>query len=113
MTTTETSDNRTKINASKSLNISNLIESFEQNNFINENEIQNKVPIIFFYKTQSYRHPSSTLHDKKSQENQKQKQLFVPTKQNIYLETNKVCMKFYFNFIQKIKTEVFFTILTY
>ena len=102
------------MNASKSLNISNLIESFDKNNFINENESNNTVPIIFFYKTQSYRHVSSTLHDKKSQDNQKHKQLFVPTKQNIYLETNKVCMKFFFyNFIQNIKTEVFFTILTY
>ena len=99
MTAAETSNSRnTKINASKSLNFTKLIDKIDKNSFVNENENNKQVPIIFFYKSQSYRQLSKILDQKKSQENQKQlhKQLFIPTKQNIYLETNKVCISFSF-----------------
>jgi hypothetical protein len=77
MTTADTSNRRSKLNITKSL------KDFDK---INDSP-RETVPIILFYKSQSYRH-LSIFHQKKTQLQQQQQQEFLPTKQNIYLETN-------------------------
>lgn len=83
---TDVSNRRSKIKISKSLS----------NNLCKSDSVydKNTVPLILFCKSQSCKNfPAS--NPKKNQENQRQvhKQEFIPTKNNIYLQIKKVCMK--------------------